>query len=345
MALEPVLVSGASGFIGGRLVCRLIERHYRVWCLVRASSHIDELRSAGAQLVIGDVTDRASVERALVESQARTVFHLAGLVKALRWGGKDDFTRVNAGGVETVASVCAGRARPPVIVVVSSLAATGPCAADELHVEGDTPTPVSNYGRSKLAGEAAAARYAGAVPISIVRPPIVFGPGDRGGLEIFRPIARWGLHVVPGLGMRGDQRFSLVHVDDLVAGLLLVAERGERLGPAGSAGPGVYFITGEDHPTYVQLGQAIAEALGRKSPVVARVPGPALRLVGMGADVMAWVRGRPGWISSDKMCEALAGSWTCSAAKARLQLAWSPAASLADRLRETAHGYRQAGWL
>jgi dihydroflavonol-4-reductase len=342
--LQRVLVTGASGFIGGRLVRRLIERHCRVSCLVRANSRIDELRSAGAQLVTGDVTDRGSVERALAQSQPSTVFHLAGLVKAQRWGpGGNDFMRVNAGGVENVAAACADRAGPPVLVVVSSLAAAGPCVADQLRVESDIPAPVSNYGRSKLAGEQAVARYAGAVPISIVRPPIVFGPGDRGVLEMFRPIARWGLHLLPGLG--DDRRFSLIHVDDLVGGLLLAAERGERLGEHGPPGQGIYFIAGEDHPTYAQLGQAIAKALGQKPPIVMRLPGPLLRLVGIGGDLMARVRRQPGWISSNKISEALAGSWTCSSAKARTHLGWSPGTALVDRLHETAQWYRQAGWL
>jgi dihydroflavonol-4-reductase len=337
---QSVLVTGASGFIGGRLVRGLIERHCRVFCLVRTNSRTDELRSAGAELVTGDVTDRASVARALAESQAGTVFHLAGLVKAR---SRDDFMRVNAGGVEAVAAACADRAGPPVLVVVSSLAAVGPCAADASRSEGDIPAPVSNYGRSKLAGEQAATRYGGAVPISIVRPPIVFGPGDRGVLEIFRPIARWGLHVVPG---RGRGRYSLLYLDDLVEGLLLVAEKGERVSRnASPGGQGIYFIAGEDRPTYTQLGQSIATALGNKPLVVMHLPGPLARLVGLSGDVMGCIRRRPGWVNSDKITEALAGSWTCSPAKARAQLGWSPGAALTDRLRETAQWYRQAGWL
>jgi dihydroflavonol-4-reductase len=338
-APQSVLVTGASGFIGGRLVRRLMGRHCQVYCLVRANSRIDELQSIGAQLLAGDVTDRSSVERALAESRAGTVFHLAGLVKAL---GRDEFMRVNAGGVENVAAACANRDGPPVMVIVSSLAAAGPCAMDEPRVEGDIPAPVSNYGRSKLAGEQAAARYAGAVPISIVRPPIVFGPGDRGVLEMFRPIARWRLHLVPGWG---DRRFSLIHVDDLVEGLLLAAEKGERLRAHGLPGQGVYFIAGEDNPTYAQLGQAIANALGQKPLAIIRLPGPLLRVVGIGSDVMARVCRHPGSISGDKITEALAGSWTCSSAKARGHLGWSPAAALADRLHETSQWYRQAEWL
>lgn len=339
MALQTVLVTGGSGFIGGRLVGRLSKRDCRVWCLVRGES--EELRSTGAQLIVGDVTDRGSVERALGESQADTVFHLAGLVRARRRG---DFARVNAGGTENVAAACAGRANPPVLVVVSSLSAAGPGAAGRLRVEEDVPTPVSAYGRSKLAGEAAAATHASIVPTSILRPPIVFGPGDRAVLEMIRPIARWGVHLVPGWG-GGSHRLLLIHVDDMVEGLLLAAEKGERVGVGGLPGRGVYFLAGEENPTYVELGQAMSGALGRKSPANVRVPGWLLKLAGIGGDVKGWVGGQPAWINSDKMNEALAGSWVCSAAKARSQLGWSPAASLADRLRETVRWYRQAGWL
>jgi nucleoside-diphosphate-sugar epimerase len=336
---HPVLVTGASGFIGRHLVHRLIERGCRVFCLVRATSNADELRSSGAQIVTGDVTNRTDMDRVLAASQPQIVFHLAGLLKALH---PEDFLRVNAGGVESVAAACAECAEPPVLVVVSSLAAAGPCAGDRPRVESEIPTPVSAYGRSKLAAEQTAARFASRVPISIVRPPIVFGSGDRAVLEMFRPIARWGFHVVPGLSPR---RFSLIHVADLVEGLLLVAEKGERLFPDGSPGRGVYFFATDDHPTYAQLGEAIAAALEKKRVTIVHLPGPLVRCIGLCGDAMTRIRRRPVWINSDKMIEALAGSWMCSSAKARADLGWQPAAALADRLRETAHGYRQAGWL
>jgi nucleoside-diphosphate-sugar epimerase len=339
MVPQPVLVTGASGFIGQHLVRRLLELGYRVSCLVRAASRIDELKSAGAQLVMGDVTDPASIRQALAVSQAGIVFHLAGLTKTLR---TDDFLRVNSGGVESVAAACADRTDKPVLVVVSSLAAAGPCAVGLPRVESDAPTPVSAYGCSKLAGEQAAARYAGVVPISIVRPPMVFGTGDRSMLAMFRPIARWGIHAVPG---RGERCFSLVHVADLVEGLLLAAEKGERLHPNGLPGQGVYFMAADDYPTYAELGQAMAIALGKKRATVVRLPGPLVKLVGLCGDAMTWIRQRPALVNSDKMTEALAGSWMCSSAKARTHLGWYPAAALAERLYKTAQWYRHSGWL
>jgi len=336
---ESVLVTGASGFIGQHLVRRLIERGDRVSCLVRATSPIDELRSSGARLIVGDVIDRAGMERALAESRAGVVFHLAGLLKAVRTA---DFARVNAGGVESVAAACAGRAGRTLLIVVSSLAAAGPCAGDQPLMEGDSPAPVSAYGRSKLAGELAAARRAGEMEITIVRPPIVFGPGDRGVLEMFRPIAHSGLHVVPG---SKERRVSLVHVADLVELLLLAAGKGERLRPDGAPGQGTYFVAADHDPTYAELGQAIARALGKKRATVVHMPGPLVRLVGLCGDSLGFVRQRPGWLNSDKMAEALAGSWICSSAKARARLGWSPAVPWTERLRETARWYRQAGWL
>ncbi len=333
---QPVLVTGASGFIGVHLVRRLVVRGHSVSCLVRPTSQVKELLAAGAELVTGDVNDRAGVARAIAFANAGVVFHLAGLVRAMSPG---DFMRVNAEGVEAVAAACAEQARRPVLLLVSSLAAAGP-SGETPKMESDPPVPVSDYGRSKFAGEQAAARYAGALPITIVRPCPVFGAGDRGMYEIFKAVARSGIHIVHG---RGDGRISLIAVADLVECIVLAAENGERLVPDGS-GCGIYFAGAEDL-SHVEIGAAIARALGQELPRVVRVPERLMRVAGFCGDIVARIRRRPGWVSSDKISELLAGSWTCSSAKARRQLGWSPAAPLADRLRETAHWYLDARWL
>ena len=335
-ARQTILVTGASGFIGAHLVRRLIERGSRVACLVRATSHVDALRAAGADIYTCEVDDRAGVSRALAASKAGVVFHVAGLVRAMR---PQDYMRVNAAGVEAVAEACTEQASRPTLVLVSSIAATGP-SGDVPKTEGDPPLPVSAYGRSKLAGERAARRYAGALPITIVRPCIVFGGGDHGVLEIFKPIARSGVHVVPG---RGDGRISLIAVADLVECLVLAAHEGERLDADGS-GRGIYFAAAED-VSYVELGHAIARALRKDRARIVHLPGWLMLSAGSLGDVVSRIRGRPGWVGRDKVSDLLAGSWTCSSEKARRQLGWSPAAPLADRLRETALWYRDARWI
>jgi dihydroflavonol-4-reductase len=333
---RSVLVTGASGFIGTHLVRALIARGAHVSCLVRAASRVDALRALGAALIAGDITDRAGVARAIASTRARVVFHLAGLVRAM---GPEDYTRVNVGGVEAVAKACSEQPDHPVLLLVSSLAAAGP-TGQRPTVESDPPLPVSHYGHSKLAGEQVAMRYADALPITVVRPCVVFGAGDRGMYEVFRPIARTGLHVV---GASGDTRLSLVAVCDLVDCLVLAAEQGERLVPD-ARGQGIYFAAAQDL-SYAELGVAIARALGKPPPRMVCLPGWSMRTIGRFGDVMAQIRRRPTWIGRDKMREVLAGSWTCSAAKARQQLGWSPVAPLSERLHETVQWYRDAHWL
>lgn len=336
MAQQSVLVTGASGFIGTHLVRRLVALGFRVSGLVRATSRIDELRAAGAEPITCEIDDRAGVSRAIAESNARVVFHLAGLLRAT---SPQDFMRVNAGGVDVIAAACAERADSPVLVLVSSMAAAGP-SGEVSRTEGEAAAPVSDYGRSKLAGEHTAARYAGAVPITIVRPCVVFGAGDRGVYEVFKPIAMSGVHIVPG---RGDRRISLVGVTDVVECIVLAAQSGERVAGR-DPGRGIYFAAAEDL-SHVELGDAIAQALGRKQARILHLPEWVLRAVGRCGDVVSRIRDRPGWIGRDKIDELLAGSWTCSSAKAQRQLGWSPSAPLADRLRETAQWYREARWL
>ena len=106
----------------------------------------------------------------------------------------------------------------------------------------------------------------------------------------------------------------------------LVAEpnsRPERLQRGGVPGKGVYFMAAEDTPTYAELGQAIATALERRRAIVAPMPWSLMRLFGLCGDAIGRIRRSPGWMNSDKIREALAGSWTCSAGKARRSSAGS----------------------
>lgn len=339
--MEKVLVTGASGFIGMHLTESLLSQGDDVVCLARKTSQVQHLRDLGARVIYGDVTNPDSLRGVL--SGIQVVYHLAGCIAAL---DHEMFQRVNAEGTANVVRACSEQEQPPVVVMVSSLAAAGPSPDGRLRVDSDPPSPVSEYGRSKRAGELAAEQLAAKVPTTVVRPAIVFGPMDRTALPLFRPVARFGVQVTAG---SAPFRYSLIHVADLVRLLILAAQRGKRLTPGignGTASSsGYYFAACECHPTYAELAQMIGALLGCTHVRMIPIAKPLIWLLADSAEVVARVRHRPFILNHDKACEMTAGSWACSPETAAEELEFHVGAPLEQRLGETIGWYREQHWL
>jgi len=342
-AMAKALITGASGFIGSALAGRLVDRGDDVTCLVRDTSDRSKLEPLGVRFAVGDVRDGDSMRAAV--GGADVVYHLAGLVTAFR---ARDLMEVNANGFRNVVAACASRQTPPVLISVSSLAAAGPSPPDRARTENDEAHPVSHYGESKRAAELIAEEYAARVPITIVRPPIVFGEGDPLMCGVFRSIFRYGIHVALGVGR---SHYSLIHVRDLVDSFVMCAERGTRLAAPGSdpatcPPPGYYFVATDEQPTFAELGLLIGRSLGRQSVRILKSSGPALLWPAAAlAEIVARLRGQPYIFNFDKVREARAGNWVCSTSTIRHDLGFSPQAPFMDRLRQTADWYRQQNWL
>jgi nucleoside-diphosphate-sugar epimerase len=337
-SMNSVLITGASGFIGGHLAEALTRRGVHVRCLVRSTSRLERLEPLGAELVVGDVTDPQSLRAAV--AGVDTVFHLAGLTCALR---RKDLFRVNAQGPEHVARVCAACASPPVHVLVSSIAASGPGLHGGPRVEADRPAPVSYYGRSKLAGELAARSWADRVPTTVVRPGVVFGEYDPGMLPVLKTLRRARLHLNAGLL---SPRLSCIYAADLVEILIRAAEQGERLPAHGMDGQGTYFGVSPEYPTYSQLGRMlINDPTERRQAVTLYIPSLIAWMIAGVYEAINYWRGRPDLLNTDKIREALVYSWVCSSDKVRDQLRFRPAQPLAEQLLATARWYREHGWL
>lgn len=339
--MSRVLVTGASGFVGGHLVHSLVQRGDQVRCLVRPTSDVTRLKPLDVELVLGDLL--ATTRWKPILADIDIVYHVAGMTCALR---PDDLMRVNGEGTSQLAGACAGLTTPPTFILMSSLAAAGPTTADRPRLETDPPRPISKYGHSKRAGERAAAAWAGQVPLTIVRPGIVFGPRNRDLLPVFRSVYRLRVHAVPGMQ---DSQISLIHVDDLVELTLRAAGRGQRAAPETGdqdyLGQGYYFACDPEPPTYAELGRIISRALGRKRLVVLHLPAPIPWLAAAGSELAARLRRKPDMFNRDKIREARAGSWIGTSETAKQQLGFQPARNLADRMAETAQWYLQSGWL
>jgi nucleoside-diphosphate-sugar epimerase len=311
--------------VGGHLLRLLVARGDVVTALARSEQQAAALGELGCRVVPGDLFDAAA--RAALVNGADVVYHVAGLVRA---ASAAELERVNRDGTALVAreSARAGVAR---LLLVSSLAATGPAPRGVSLDEGAGPGPITAYGRSKLAGEAEV-RGAGA-PFTIVRPPAVYGPGDRAFLVLFRLAAR-------GLGLLlgdGRQELSLVFAEDLARALVAAAESGATLG-------GAYHAAHEEVVTQRALGEQLGRALGRRVRFL-RLPGPLLRGLLRAARPLGGLGGKASLPGPDKADELLAPAWRASSAALRRDAGWTAEVPLARGAVLTASAYRSAGWL
>ncbi len=326
-----VFVTGATGFVGHHVADALRGAGHTVRCLVRDPSRARLLAEAGDELVAGDVGDAAALARGVAGAAA--VVHVAGLIAAR--SAREMFA-VNVAGTARLATACARAELPPArFVLVSSLAAGGPSGPHRAAVrEDDAPRPVSVYGLSKLRGEEAARRALGsATALTVLRPPAVYGPHDRGILELFRAAAA-GVRLRIGTRPR---RVSIVHGADLADAVVRALD-----GPA-AAGRTYYVANPEAHAMDALLAR-IGAAVGRRG-VALPLPECAVRAAGVVAEEVARLRGRVPTFSRDKAREFLAPGWVCDPARAALELDWTPRWDLDEGLAATAAWYRAAGWL
>lgn len=332
------LITGASGFVGRHLAWRLVNMGDTARCLVRETSDRSFLEPLGAEFVVGNITEPATLKEAV--AGVDVVYHLAGQIRV---AASDDLFTVNCDGTKNISEACAALADPPTLIIVSSIAVNGPSKNDSPLVETDPVAPMSAYGRSKLAAENAARANAGRVPTAIARPPIVFGEMDTETFELFRLVAK-GWHLVPG-GL--DDRLSLMHVADLTRLLVGIVDHGERL-PADPNGPidqGVYFGGCEQDPTWAELATLLATALEVDPPRIVTSPQAVTWGVAAIAELSARLRRKPSLFGFDKAREAHAGSWFCASEKGRKDLKLKTRMTLPERLRQTAQWYRNEGWL
>ena len=326
---RPVLVTGANGFVGARLVARLCDDGARVRAFVRPTANLDRLANLSAQVTYGDVTDPVSLGPAL--EGVRIVFHLAGTLAGLT---EQDFIRVNVEGTRHLVEACAAHANTlERLVVVSSLAAAGPSPTSESPVTEETPErPISWYGRSKLEADRIVQRQTG-VQWTILRPGIVYGPGDWALLGIVRLMTFGIAPVLAG----AERKYSMMFVDDLVDALLSAATSTE-------AARQLFLVTGGEPVGLKELADHVGEAVGRRVRTVP-IPLSIASAAGTIVDLLARATNRPQIFGSQKVNEMFQPGWIARTEKVTRVLGWSASTSLEDGLRQTIAWWRQEGWL
>ena len=325
-----VAVTGGTGFIGSHLAFALAARGHEVRCLLRPTSNRAALPAAAQTVTAHHLTDRAALERLLRGADA--VVHLAGLTRS--WTPRALY-EVNRGGTEALCAAAARARDSPALrqlIVVSSQAAAGPSSRRRPRREDDPPAPVTAYGRSKLAAERVRLRYP-RLPVTVVRPPAVYGPGDRDIFAYFR-LVRAGLRpeLVPA------SRLSMVYVGNLVDALLLALDNPQ---PSGQR---VYHVADHGVLTMSRVARWIAHAYGRRALRVP-VPGPALAVAGLPLAAAGRLLRRDLLLSRDKLREIAQPAWLLATTRIAAQLGYRPRLATRDAIALTAQWYLDHRWL
>lgn len=336
------LVTGSTGFIGTHLVKTLRQRGWSVRATVRASSSTQTLDDLGCEKVVWDLGS-AEHNPAAISSKidlcerafngVSHVFHVAGQVA----GTPKQLDRVNRAGTQLLLDSMLQYTQqfnlvPPVVMLVSSAAAGGPSPAGRMRKPSDPPSPVSNYGRSKLAGEVEAIRLSADFPLTIVRPGIVFGDGDREFIKLFKAMRN--ILINPMIGL-GKQPLGMIEVSDLIDLIIKAAESGKRCDiDSHSSGNGIYAAADPNPLSLRQLGQIYRRTLHRPS-LNLPLPPAAGWLVATVSELISMISGKPSTLNRDKIREARAAGWVQDCTSTLQQIGWKPAKSIEQRLADT----------
>ncbi len=323
-----VLVTGGHGFVGSHLVERLLEDGVEVRLLYRHAGWPQVHAGRELEIVRGDLRD-AAARRAAVAG-VDEVYHLAALTRART---RRRMLETNAAATGALLRAAADAGLSGRFVFVSSLAAAGPAPAGAPLLESHVPQPVSWYGESKWAAERACATWATRLPLSVVRPPAVYGPRDQDFVALFQAVTK-GLGLVLG---DPDRTYSLVHVLDLVDALVATARSDQALGRT-------YFAAHPEVVTQEELLAAAEQACGRGARRI-RLPASLLRLIGNTTDLVGQLTGRPSLLGSQRMREVSAGHWTCSPEALMTDGPWAPSRDLYAGFRQTVDWLRAEGVL
>ncbi len=319
-----VLVTGASGFVGSHLAEALSKLGCDLYLLLRPTSRLNLISELKYTPVTGSLGDLKSLEDIL--PQMDYIFHSAGLISAR---SLNQYMVVNRDGTANLLEMAAKYAtRLKRFVLISSQAAAGPSREHKLRTEADAPTPVSDYGASKLAGEEAALAFKDRIPITIIRPPAVFGPRDTDVFVFFKYVKLGWM-----LKFGGKEGFvSLAYVRDVVDGTIRAAFNDKAAGET-------FFITSVEDISQWEVQQLIADTI-KVDIRPLRIPVPILKLV---SSLLGSNDGFP--LKKDKVRELEHRYWVCSSAKARALLNYEPTCSLQQAIADTYQWYQDQGWL
>lgn len=318
-----VVVTGATGFLGGHIVTSLLSRGHDIRAFARARSRTDALEARGVEIFRGDLEDPASVAAGLEGAEGLVHAAGGGIVREVA-----DFARNNTDSTRALLEGLPDSIER--FVLVSSLAAHGPSAAGRPAVESDADAPLSHYGRSKRAAERLALARSDDLGVVVLRPPALYGPGEHRMVDLFRAARRGFVPMVHRAGT-----LSLLHGADCAEAIACALD---------TRASGLYYVAEPRVYRRAEMARAIGRAVGREVRVVP-IPLGLLRTASLGAELGARLSGRPAMLTRDKVRDLSQRHQACDPSRAVDVLGWSPTRDFASGAEEAYADYRRRGWL
>lgn len=326
LAGKKVLVTGASGFIGKRLVESLLAHGADVVTLRRKDSPVPRK----GRSVVGDYADVEGLTEVIRLEKPDFVYHVAGATKGVRY---DDFRLGNVMPTENLLrAIREGHPAVKRLVHVSSLTVFGPSTKDRPKTEGDPREPIEFYGKSKLEAEQVVESFDD-LAWTIIRPAGVYGPGDVDYLNLFKSAAQ-GVNLFYG---NRDKVASHVYVDDVVRALVECALVETTIGKG-------YFVC-DGHPvTWGTYQDHLVRHSGRRV-LTLDLPAVLVPLAARAGEIVTAIDKKPRLFNQQKAKMGAQDAWTCTHEAAKRDFGYSPLVLVDEGIRRTFAWYREQGWL
>ena len=334
-----VLLTGASGFVGGHAAAALHRAGHELRLLTRESSDLSRLDAEQIpyeRVVVDLDSDRAGLDAACEGVEA--VVHIAA---RLRGRSEAEFMCTNAEATAALGSA-ARDAGVGCFVYLSSLAAQGPASGDAPEPTDVEPHPTSDYGRSKLAGEQALAEAWRGAALAMIRAPLIYGPADRGLLPFFQAAERG---FAPQLG-DGSNRVAGVYGPDLAEALVAILERPPSEPTSEPASePAIWQISdGGGAYTWRDLLAALEQAAERPLRIIP-LPPPIWSAMAAIAEAWAASTGNEPLLDRSRVTEMRQPAWLADGSALEAATGWRPKVGIEQGIAETMRWYRQQNWL
>lgn len=328
--MKNLLITGATGFIGSHLVETALQKGYRVFCVVRATSDLSVIDQKRVHLIKADLSNFEELKKAFagLNHNFDYLIHAAGMTKGKNL---DEFMQANYKGTEHLLSALQNSTHllPKKLIFLSSLAAAGPTALGSV-IQINANKPITDYGKSKLAAEAIIQKSN--IPYITLRPTAVYGPREKDIFTLFK-ILKKGINPVIGFH---KQELTFIYVKDLVELIFL--------GLDSETQNETFFISDGKVYDKLQLAQYIESNL-KKRAIKITLPLWFIKGMAFFSEQIARIQSKYSPLNLQKYRELKAASWACEVQPTFQAFDYQPQYDLQRGVEETTKWYLKEKWI